>query len=158
MKALSLWQPWASLIAHELKRVETRHWTTPYRGLVLIHAAKCWTPLQRQTYRSLCNEHEAVWDAIGRSTPPLGALVAIARLIDVRAMTPAWIDEQTALEFASGDWRPGRFGLVLREVHRLEPVIPMAGRQGKLIDVTKDDVGADAWARLEELVRTVRRS
>lgn len=156
MKALSLWQPWASLIAHELKRVETRHWRTDYRGLVLIHAAKCWTPLQRQTYRSLCAEHETVWDAIGRSTPPLGAIVAIARLIDVRIMTPAWIDEQTALEFASGDWRPGRFGLVLREVQRIEPVIPMTAWQGKLLDVTQANVGPEAWARLEELVRAVR--
>ncbi len=39
MKALSLHQPWASLIAIGAKRVETRHWTTSYRGPLAIHAA-----------------------------------------------------------------------------------------------------------------------
>ena len=40
MKALSLWQPWASLIAAGVKKVETRHWPTAYRGPIAIHAAK----------------------------------------------------------------------------------------------------------------------
>lgn len=39
-RALSLWQPWASLIAVGAKAVETRGWSTPYRGLLAIHAAK----------------------------------------------------------------------------------------------------------------------
>ncbi|MHB1773386.1 MAG: ASCH domain-containing protein [Acidimicrobiales bacterium] len=39
MKALSLHQPWASLIAIGVKKVETRHWTTSYRGPLAIHAA-----------------------------------------------------------------------------------------------------------------------
>jgi hypothetical protein len=40
MKALTLWQPWASLVAFGEKRVETRCWTTKYRGDIAIHAAK----------------------------------------------------------------------------------------------------------------------
>lgn len=32
MKAISLWQPWASAIAVGAKRVETRSWATKYRG------------------------------------------------------------------------------------------------------------------------------
>ena len=40
MKALSLWQPWASFVAYELKPHETRHWYTSYRGPLAIHAAK----------------------------------------------------------------------------------------------------------------------
>ncbi|MBP0020973.1 MAG: ASCH domain-containing protein, partial [Cyanobacteria bacterium SBLK] len=31
-KAISLWQPWASLIAMGRKKFETRHWSTDYRG------------------------------------------------------------------------------------------------------------------------------
>lgn len=42
MKALSLWQPWASLIVNGSKSVETRSWSTSYRGPLLIHAAKQW--------------------------------------------------------------------------------------------------------------------
>ncbi len=40
MKALTLWQPWATLVAMEVKKIETRCWTTKYRGELAIHAAK----------------------------------------------------------------------------------------------------------------------
>lgn len=41
MKCLCLWQPYASLIAIEAKRVETRHWPAPHWIIgqrVAIHA------------------------------------------------------------------------------------------------------------------------
>jgi len=40
MKAISLCQPWADLIALGYKTVETRYWATKYRGPLLICAAK----------------------------------------------------------------------------------------------------------------------
>ena len=42
MKALTLTQPWAHLVAVGAKRVETRSWPTPYRGPLAIHAAQGW--------------------------------------------------------------------------------------------------------------------
>src|SRR5271154_3146538 len=39
MKALTLWQPWASLMAMGHKKVETRVWETKYREPIAIHAA-----------------------------------------------------------------------------------------------------------------------
>lgn len=38
MKALTIRQPWASLIAVGAKSIETRSWPTKYRGELLIHA------------------------------------------------------------------------------------------------------------------------
>lgn len=38
MKALTLHQPWATLVALGIKTVETRSWYTPYRGPLAIHA------------------------------------------------------------------------------------------------------------------------
>ena len=38
--ALSIRQPWATLVALGLKPVEIRHWSTPIRGRVYIHAGK----------------------------------------------------------------------------------------------------------------------
>ncbi len=38
--ALSLKQPWATLLAHGVKTIEVRRWSTPRRGPVLIHAAR----------------------------------------------------------------------------------------------------------------------
>lgn len=40
MKALSLTEPYASLIMHKIKVIETRTWKTSYRGDILICAAK----------------------------------------------------------------------------------------------------------------------
>lgn len=40
MRALSLWQPWASLWCSPIKRHETRGWPTNCRGWLLVHAAK----------------------------------------------------------------------------------------------------------------------
>jgi activating signal cointegrator 1 len=51
MKALSLWQPWATLVAIGAKRLETRgYWPYAYRGDLAIHAARRWT----QELRALC--------------------------------------------------------------------------------------------------------
>jgi len=40
MKAITIWQPWASLLASGGKMYETRPWETSYRGPIAIHAAK----------------------------------------------------------------------------------------------------------------------
>lgn len=40
MKALTIRQPWASLIAAGVKTIETRSWSTKYRGPLAIHAGK----------------------------------------------------------------------------------------------------------------------
>jgi hypothetical protein len=38
MKALTLKQPWATLVAEGIKKYEFRSWKTNYRGKILIHA------------------------------------------------------------------------------------------------------------------------
>ena len=40
MKAITIWQPWASLLVSGRKRYETRSWATSYRGPIAIHAAR----------------------------------------------------------------------------------------------------------------------
>ncbi len=39
IKAITLWQPWASFMALDLKKNEPRSWGTEYRGSLAIHAA-----------------------------------------------------------------------------------------------------------------------
>lgn len=39
-RCISLWQPWATLIAIGEKKIETRSWNPYYRGWMAIHAAK----------------------------------------------------------------------------------------------------------------------
>lgn len=40
MKAITIKQPWATLIAKDYKEYEFRTWKTKYRGDILIHAGK----------------------------------------------------------------------------------------------------------------------
>jgi hypothetical protein len=100
MKTLSIWQPWASLIAHEHKRVETRDWGTNYRGPILIHASKRWTREERE-------DAALLWPGPLPGLP-LGAVVAVARLAKCMCMTHGLVDAQTEQERAMGAWEPGR--------------------------------------------------
>ena len=123
MKAISLWQPWASAIALGHKRVETRHWTTKYRGPLLIHAAKRWGRDQR--------EFASVEMALGRlpARIPLGALVATARLVDVRPSEEVKLTV-SAIERLYGNYEPDRFGWLLEDIVALPEPIPFKGTQG----------------------------
>lgn len=50
MKAITVLQPWAWLLASGKKHCETRSWKTYYRGEILIHAGKKdMTDVMRQT-------------------------------------------------------------------------------------------------------------
>lgn len=40
MKAITILQPWAALIACGAKKIETRSWYTDHRGQIAIHAGK----------------------------------------------------------------------------------------------------------------------
>lgn len=40
MKAITIKQPWASLIVHGTKAIENRTWRTNFRGRILIHSAQ----------------------------------------------------------------------------------------------------------------------
>ena len=74
MKAISLWQPWASAMALGLKRNETRSWETLVRGPIAIHAAKGFP----QYARTFASEEKSFVRL--PSFIPLGAIVATARL------------------------------------------------------------------------------
>lgn len=124
IKALSLWQPWATLIASGVKAHETRHWSTEHRGAIAIHAAKrldfAGAPVQ------LCHRvlGRTWWDKC-----PQGAVVAVARLRTCRS-TDDVFQHVTRADAASGDFSEGRFAWALTEVRPLDEPIPTLGRQG----------------------------
>lgn len=144
IKALSLWQPWASLVALGAKRIETRHWPTHYRGPLAIHAAKRWTSDERV----LCCEepfHSVLTTAKLSSYPvsdetmlPLGAIVAVGRLVACERMTPALIDLVPEPERSFGHYAPGRWMWMLEGVEQLAEPVLFRGHQG-LFDVSLPD-------------------
>src|SRR5689334_12936841 len=106
MKALSLHQPWATLMALHIKTIETRGWQTKYRGPLAIHAAKrvvAWEELS-----PFLRDYIVELDA----PMPLGAIVAVVELYDclgVATLTAKYPD-LIQHEQAFGNFTPGRFG------------------------------------------------
>ena len=129
MKAISLWQPWASAIALGCKRIETRHWSTHYRGPIAIHAAKRWTGDERHFAELVASEYD-----VRLRTPPLGAIVATAKLTACRRSEDLIADGLTDMEEAFGNYGPQRFGWVFLDIVALPTPIPFSGHQG-LFDV-----------------------
>ena len=137
IKAISLWQPWASLIAAGVKRHETRHWRTSYRGPIAIHAAK--TLDVAGAPHDLC---AAVFGKLWASLLPIGMVVAVGELKrctpteDVRHRT-------TRADQASGDFTAGRFAWTIDSVRRLDQPIPTLGRQGLFNWTPPEDLGVN---------------
>jgi len=125
MKAISLWQPYATAIAIGLKKVETRSWKTAYQGRLAIHAAKRWTPQQQEFAR--------LEQSCGRLpyALPLGCIVAV---VNVAGCCPAeeftFQSPSSLIECRYGDYSSGRFGWILTDVIRLDKPIPYSGTQG----------------------------
>lgn len=73
MKAITIYQPWASLIPLGAKKIETRSWATKYRGPIAIHAGL--KPIPRDYY-GIRDFLPCVCDF------PYGRIIAIADLVD----------------------------------------------------------------------------
>lgn len=102
MKAITVWQPFASLLAYGGKRFETRSWAISYRGPIAIHAASLSTrsvinrcfPVASYTFHPDYHAKEQLLKALSEvfgvpygkimdhlKTLPTGAVVATANLI-----------------------------------------------------------------------------
>lgn len=138
MKALSLWQPWASAMAVGEKKIETRHWSTGYRGLIALHAAKrkpsvseiaellesgFWhdTFLKAGAKQLQCRR---IIDAL-----PYGCYVAVGDLKYIQRTENMGCEDVTLKESFFGNYSEGRFGWVFENVRALKVPVPAIGRQ-----------------------------
>ncbi len=144
MKAITIIQPWATLIALGEKQYETRSWPTKYRGHIAIHAGK-------KIDKDACNQEDikAALERHGYTIKdlPTGAIVAKAMLTDCLKSVDEWTDgyvlENQRLiydpEWIFGDFTPGRYAWELTAVMRLKIPIPAKGQlslwnwEGKII-------------------------
>lgn len=126
MKAITVHQPWASLIAIGAKRYETRSWKTNHRGRLAIHAGKVWS-----------DDHQAFVDDLSDEFPhlilpealPLGAIICVCDLVDCVPVEQIR-DQLTPLERELGDYSDGRYAWELKVVKVAPDPLPMGGKQG----------------------------
>lgn len=162
MRCLSLWQPWASALACGSKQMETRSWSTRYRGTILIHAAKRRRIGELISYGCSPSWRGALDPVVSRGADggvlldglPFGAIVGIAELtacIPTGSLTVVDLDTKRQpkghrvvgyvwTERMMGDFTPGRFAWLFEDVRMIDP-IPCRGRQGLFVP-TPDVVAA----------------
>jgi hypothetical protein len=138
LKALTLTQPWASLIAIGAKRIETRSWRTDYRGALAIHAAR----EGRSTWQDIADTSGPAFvdrlSAAGftRATIPgpwkglpYGSIIAVVRLADCVRVESLERQPITVYEHAFGNYKPGRYAWLLEDLRPLTKPIPCRGYQ-----------------------------
>lgn len=121
-RALSIRQPWATLVVQGLKTVEIRRWDTRFRGPVLIHASgirdkrpEAWLQLPEQ---------------LKKDAEVIGGIIGCVELIGVRAYhdAEAFVKEQ-GLHLNDPSWYrpPVLYGFAFVGARRL-PFRPCAGQ------------------------------
>jgi hypothetical protein len=133
VRGITLWQPYATLVAVGVKSIETRSWGTDFRGRLAIHAAKRWNAAQMIACEQAEDELRPVLFLGYPWRELLGCIVAICTLADVRCVPlEGWrpgIDAPHD-DFRWGDLSPGRYAWVLTDVRLVTPPIPCRGMQG----------------------------
>lgn len=157
MKALTLWQPWATFVAHGIKTIETRSWDTSYRGFLAIHAAQS---IPGDVVRLCSKEPFAEWiERLGYqvATLPLGKVVCKAQL---NSTFETGAQSVSDFERQFGDFSEGRFGWVFTSVIRYLHPIPARGHQRLWDWWEPEDVVADTPfdAKTKQFFSTTRRS
>jgi len=152
MKAITLWQPWASLLACGAKKYETRSWATSYRGPIAIHAAatlfqrvmKKVFPLHNWSYAPDYTIKRKFVDLVSKFVDVdnlcYGAVIATAELVGChKIMESALLESYIIIngkryfphddEWIFGDWTPGRYAWKFANTTMLPEPIPAKGHQ-----------------------------
>jgi activating signal cointegrator 1 len=132
VRCLSLWQPWASLMACGAKFIETRGWNTKVRGEIYIHAGATKTPIREMLKAPswwIAQVEEALDVCADKwlTDLPYGALIGKGNLISTSPVE--WWEQHYPEQLPFGDFKEGRYGHFYERLAAIEP-IPWKGSQG----------------------------
>ncbi len=132
MKAISLTQPWATLLALGLKKWETRSWQPHYRGWVAIHASKGFPGWAKEIIRCPLEypEFHTALAPLGYTDPshlPVGQIVGVGKIL--RCVPTVILNHDveytgtiSKVERAFGDYTNGRWGWQIAGARTIKPV------------------------------------
>jgi activating signal cointegrator 1 len=134
MKAISLLQPWATLVGLGVKQYEVRGWQTPYRGGLLIHAsAKKWSRRQKKFFEEAPYFNRYIEDM---DHLPYGCIIAKVVLTHIYKTEQLVQHPETdpflnwSQELAFDDYSPNRFAWRVEEAQMLLHFLPVKGVLG----------------------------
>lgn len=162
-KVLTLWEPWATLFAHGIKKIETRpnptSWTME-KGSYLIHSAKKWSKEQEE----IClTEHfkKELKPLLDFDDFHFGCIIGAVDIVECKKIS-ILSDECinidniilfdnihdtiklknsglfTLKEKAFGDYSEGRYAWIGTNFRLLETPIPFKGKQGYYVPFKGD--------------------
>ena len=123
MKALTISQPYASLIASGEKWVENRSWFTPYRGQLAIHAGSGTQYLTKSQLREY----------------PTGVVIAVCRIVacvelERHDMTESDVriseTTKTVADLLQHKYTEGPWCWILEDIKKLVDAVPCGGHLG----------------------------
>lgn len=133
LKAITLYEPWASLMAIGAKQNETRGHRTLHRGDICIHAAKISPGVSDEVLRA---ELRAYSDRDFGQRASAGCIVAMVDLFEVRRTedfgfegTDPLLIQISEEEQGFGNYGAGRFVYRTRNLRRLRSTVPCRGFQ-----------------------------
>ena len=123
IKAITLWQPWASCMALDLKKNETRSWGTDYRGPLAIAAAA------REPRNEIpLDVYELAIEKIGLwKSWPRGVVLCVRDLYLTEYNPFVPVDP---IEAMLGFYGPGRVSWKTKMLQVFDDPIPVKGHQG----------------------------
>ena len=128
-KALTLTQPWATLVVLGEKRWETRSWRTRYRGSIAIHAAKTFP----RSAKRLAERDPYYVTTLGKypiTRLPLGAIIGTVEIVEIERVEAVVDVVIGRKEKAFGDYSPGRWAWQLANPVLFDEPIPWRGALG----------------------------
>lgn len=128
MKAITLWQPWASLWVSPSKEHETRHWPTAHRGWLLVHAAK--RKLDDFGGDALDDIMDVHYGHHWGLEIPFGAIIGAVHLVDCIPTDQMAAGHERTDDYECGDFTAGRFAWRRDKWRLFEVPIPYRGAQG----------------------------
>lgn len=165
MKALTLWQPWATLLAHGRKRIETRSWRPRYVRepfYLAVHASSYWSKaLHGMTCQEPFRSELAQCGVRVVDQMSMSAVVGVVRVLQcVQTVEIAeggrFAGLLTEKEGKFGDYTPGRWGWVCDQFLPFPEPVPCKGQ--RFLWEWKPLEGLAALERLRQFLRTDGRS
>jgi len=138
--AVSIRQPYATMVMLGWKRIETKTTNTRHRGTILIHASNTVGAAERRV---------AEREGLDLDSLPRGAILGSVDIVD--AVPVENLEGLTDAERSRGDYRPGRWGWVLERARPLTDPISCKGALS--FWKIPDDIAAQVRGQIKILER-----
>jgi hypothetical protein len=119
VKALTIKQPWASLVANGAKDIENRQWHTNLRGIIAVHSS---AKMAKADMEDACDLMEGFIPKFSRfkfqqDEFPAGSILGIVEIVD-------------CVRSSDSPWFVGDYGFVLKNSVQFDEPIPCRGALG----------------------------